>query len=258
MDATLRLRGTALLIWDYRGVLGPNLPQSDATLHPLVKTRFQAVQLSPAGWQVIRVDEQGRSQTLASGASTEHPIWQLNLQRKLDGSMTLRSEGKELWISPPEASAVSPVPGAIGLWVEPHTHLAVEKFQIEGTPLPAKLSYLGLEALLGAGENLANWQERTGPEFRYGIGLVAKQPHARVKWNVTGRRLTLWSPRGPDFGEAEIRVDGEPDAVVSLYAEKPEASQPVWSSKKLPGSFHGVVWVARTGLLPVDSLQVED
>ena len=79
-----------------------------------------------------------------------------------------------------------------------------------------------------------------------------------MKWNVTGQRLTLWSLRGPDFGEAEIRVDGEPAAVVNLYAEKLEASQPVWSSKKLPGLFHALVWVARSGLLPVDSLQVED
>ena len=256
LDATLHLRGTALVMWEYRGVLGPNLPQSDATLHRLAKTRFHAVELSPTGWQVVRVDEQGRSQALASGVSTKHPDWQLNLQRKSDGSMTLRSEGKELWTSP--ASAASAEPGAIGLWVEPHTHLSVEKFQIEGKPRPANLSYLGMEALLGAGENLANWHERAGPEFSHGIGLVAKQPKARVKWNVTGQLLTLWSPRGPDFGEAEIRVDGELADVVNLYAEKPEASQPVWNSKKLAGSFHALVWMARSGLLPVDSLQVED
>jgi len=258
LDATLRLRGTASVVWDYRGILGPNLPQSDATLHPLAKTRFQAVQLSPTGWQVILVDEQGRSTTLAAGTVTNHPIWQLNLHHQRDGSLTLRSDGKELWTSPPDARFTRDDPGAIGLWVEPHTHSFVEKFQLDGKTLPAKLSYLGLEALLGAGENLVNWQERSSPEFRYGIGLVAKQPQARVKWNVTGRRLTLWSPRGPDFGETEIRVDGERTTGVNLYAEKPEPSQPVWTSQKLRGSFHGVVWQARTGLLPVDCLQVED
>ena len=172
LDATLRLRGTASLIWNYRGVLGPNLPQSDATLHPLARTRFQAVQLSPEGWQVIRVDEHGRSTTLASGAATNHPIWQLNLQRNRDGSMTLRSDGQELWTGVPDANVSKSDPGAIGLWVEPHTHLSVDKFQIDGKPLATKLSYLGLEALLGAGENLANWQERSGPEFRYGLGLL--------------------------------------------------------------------------------------
>lgn len=258
LDATLRLRGTASVIWDYHGILGPNLPQSDTTLHPLAKTRFQAVQLSPTGWQVIRVDEQGRSTSPASGPATNQSTWQLNLQRQRDGGVTLRSGGRELWTSAADVNLAKEHPGAIGLWVEPHTHLSVEKFTIAGKSLPAKLSYLGLEAVLGAGENLANWQERSGPEFRSGIGLVAKQPQARVKWNVTGHRLTLWSPRGPEFGEVEILVNGQPAAVVNLHAEKLEASQPVWASKKLRGSFHGVVWQARTGRLPVDILQAED
>lgn len=258
MNTTLRLRGTASLIWDYRGALGPNLPQSDATLHSLAKTRFQAVQLSPTGWQVIRVDERGNSTTLASGVETNHETQRIHLQRKPDGSVVFRSDGKELWNGPPDANIAKDDPGAIGLWVEAHSHLTAEEFQIAGKPLPAKLSYLGMEALLGAGENLANWQERSGPEFRYGIGLISKQPLARVKWNVTGNRLTLWSPVGPDFAEAEIRVDGQRLAVVNLHSEKPEPSKPIWTSKKLRGSFHGVVLQARTGLLPVDCLQVEN
>ena len=258
LNATLRLRGTAAVIWDYRGALGPNLPQADATLHPLARTRFQAVQLSPAGWQIIHVDEQGHATTSASGVTTNHPAWQLNLKRSRDGSVTFRSDGEELWTSPPDASCATEDPGAIGFWVEPHTHLSVDEFRLDGKPLPAQIHYLGLEALLGAGEKLVNWQEQSGPEFRYGIGLVAKQPQARVKWNVTGRRLTVWSPRGPDFGEAEIRVDGQRAKVVNLYAEKLEPAQPVWTSKKLSGQFHGVVWQARTGLLPVDCLQVAD
>ncbi len=258
LNATLHLRGTASVIWDYRGALGPNLPQADATLHPLARTRFQAVQLSPAGWQVIRVDEQGRATTLAAGVSTNHPTWQLNLERSADGRVTLRSEGKELWVSPPDAKSAREEPGAIGLWVEPHTHLSVDEFRIDGKPLSAKINYLGLEALLGAGEKLDDWQEQSGPEFHYGTGLVAKQLQARVKWNVTGRRLTLWSPRGPDFGEAEIRVDGQRATVVNLYAKKLEPTQPVWTSKKLSSQFHGVVWQARTGRLPVDCLQVAD
>jgi hypothetical protein len=258
LDAKLRLRGTASVIWDYRGVLGPNLPQSDATLHPLAKTRFRAVQLSPAGWQVVRVDEQGRSMTLASGVTANHPTWRLRLHCKPDGSMALWSDGKELWTSPPDANANNNDPGAIGLWVEPHTHLAVDEFQINGQPLPARMNYLGLEALLGAGENPVNWLAWSGPEFRYGIGLVAKQPRARVKWNVTGSRLMLWSPRGPDFGEVEIRVDGQPATLVNLHTEHLTPSQPVWTSKKLRDQFHGIVWQARTGLLPVDCLQVED
>ncbi len=112
--------------------------------------------------------------------------------------------------------------------------------------------------MLGAGENLGNWQEQTGPEYRDGIGLVSKQPQARVKWNVTGTRLTIWSPRGPDFGEAELRVNGQSLAVVNLHTKELEPSRPVWTSPKLRGQYHGVVWQARSGRLPVDCLQVEE
>lgn len=256
LEATMRLHGTVLLMWDYRGVLGPNLPQSDATLHPLVRTSFHAVQFSPSGWQVICGDERGSTTTLASGAVSNHPLWQVTLKHRGDGGLTFLSDGKAVWTSPADEKIVQGDPGAIGLWVEPHTHLSVEKFQVDGDPRPAKLSYLGMESLLGAGENLANWQQRTGSEFRYANGLVAKQPNARVKWNVVGDQVTLWSPRGPEYGETEVRVDGRPLAVTSLYAAKPAPSQPVWTSAKLSGRYHSVVLRARTGLLPVDCLEV--
>lgn len=257
LGATLRVRGTALLIWDYRGVLGPNLPQSDATLHPLVRTRFQAVQLSPAGWQVVRVDDQGHTTTLANGQISHQPTWHITLKRRGDGGVKILSDETEIWVSPADSgkTAATDNPGAIGLWAEQHTQLSVEKFQIDGEPLPAKLTYLGMEALLGAGENLTNWQERSGPEFRYARGLVAKQPQARVKWNIMGNHLTLWSPRGPEFGEGEIRVDGHQVATVNLHAAQSTTSQPVWSGTAPPGLRHGVVWQARTGLLPVDCLE---
>ncbi len=138
LNATVRLHGTALVIWDYRGRLGPNLPQSDATLHRLARTRFQAVQLSPTGWQVIRVDEQGQATTLASGTITDQTTWQLELRRERDGRITLRNVGQELWTRAAETKVAEDDPGAIGLWVEPHTHLVVEKFAIDGKARPAK------------------------------------------------------------------------------------------------------------------------
>jgi tRNA 2-thiouridine synthesizing protein E len=54
LEARLRLRGTARLLVDYDGVLGPNVPQSDATLHPLALSRCDAVELSEGHWKVIR------------------------------------------------------------------------------------------------------------------------------------------------------------------------------------------------------------
>jgi hypothetical protein len=258
LDVMLRLRGTALLMWNYRGALGPNLPQSNATLHPLMWTRFDALELSPAGWKVIRVDERGITTILASGAAANRPDWSLSLERKAGGGMTIEADGQELWTSPPDVAMTGNNPGALGLWVEPDTHLFVERFQVRGDPVPARLSYIGMEALLGAGENLDHWSQLHSPQFRYGLGLVSKETPARVKWNVTGTSLTLWSPRGPDFGQAEIRLDGRRVAVVDLHADQFAPSQPVWTSGKLRGFFHAVVWQTLTGSLPVDSLEVAE
>jgi hypothetical protein len=258
LDTGLRLHGTALLLWDYHGALGPNLPQSDATLHPLARTRFQALELSPAGWKVLRVDEQGRAATLASGAATNRESWRLTLERKADGRMRVLSDGQELWRAPAASLVPDAYPGALGFWVEPHTHLSVERFDVRGHSQPARLNYLGMEALLGAGESLADWTERHGPEYQYGLGLVSRPPGARVKWNITGSRLTLWSPRGPDFGEAEVLLDGQRAAVVNLHADQLLPSQPIWHSKNLRGPYHAVVWQALAGVLPVDCLEAED
>jgi len=54
LDASLRLRGTARLLFDYEGVLGPNAPQSDATLHALCLSRCDAIELAggSGGWCV--------------------------------------------------------------------------------------------------------------------------------------------------------------------------------------------------------------
>jgi hypothetical protein len=258
LESTLSLRGTALLLWDYRGALGPNVPQSDATLHPLARTCFQAVEVSPAGWKIIRVDEQGASTALASGTVMAQSRCRLSLECKAEGSLRFCVGDQELWTGSAGPAAIKKYPGALGLWVEPNTHLRVEQFQIQGRSVPASVDYLGLEAVLGAGERLENWRERRSAEFRHGLGWISKQPHARVKWNVTGSRFTLWSPRGPEFGEAEIRVDGQRAAAVKLHSEQAAHSMPVWTSEKLRGSFHAVVWQGLSGLLPVDCVQVEE
>ncbi len=217
---------------------------------------FEALEMSSTGWKVLRVDQQGTNTILASGTATMRTNWPVRLERNNKGNVTIWTREQELWTSPPQAGIMRDDPGAIGFWVKPNTHLVVKKFKVSGSALPAHLNYLGVEALLGAGESLDHWDARHGPEFRYGIELVSKEPHARVKWNGTGTSMTLWSPRGPEFGQAEILLDGLRRRPVNLYAEHLAASQPVWTSVPLRGNLHAVVWRALTGNLPVDTLEV--
>ena len=257
LEATLRVRGTARLFWDFHAPLGPDKLQSDATLHALTRTRHQAVEISGTSWKVVGVDARGQTTTLASGSVAERPQWLLSLHRKPDGSTTLAANGQTLWTAGAIQGAEA-APGAIGLLAEPHSHLSVDRFRVAGEPVEGGLTYLYTEALLGAGERPADWQDRRQSSFRYGVGVVSHGPNARVKWNVVGTRMTLWSPRGPEFGKVEIRLDGRREAVVDLHGSNPETSRPVWTSEKLPDAGHAVVLRSAFGVFPVDCLTVNN
>lgn len=258
LDATVLLRGSASILWDWQGAVGPNQPQSDATLHPITRTRYQALELSASGWAMVRADEAGKIQRLDSGSLPQPGPWRLHLQRRENGAVQFSADGQKLWSGNMAMSTGQTEVGAIGLWVEPKTHLSVDRFALKGKSLPAHIAYLGVEGLLGAGERPSQWEELRSPEFRFGVGQVSKQPQARVKWNVVGRRLILWSPSGPRFGKVEVRLDGKAVAMLDQHSEQLTASRPVWSSTQLSGLQHALVCLAAEGQMAVDSLEVEN
>jgi hypothetical protein len=310
LEARLHLRGTARLLLDYDGVLGPNLPQSDATLHPLVLSRCDALELSEGHWKVMRYGEEvGQASRLSEGRLALDPSYANHapamagetpaqlpdtvtvvVDRKADGATSLSLDGRVVWagelprqraggVRPSSGAAKSAstdaaevskaldrsgaaapgdgrTPSVLGIAVEPHSHLEVERFAVQGKPQPAVINFLFSEAILGAGGNRDDWQELRGSEFRYGLAALAKTPGARVKWNVEGRHFTLWSPRGPQFGKAQVKVDGRVLTNLDLHAERLTPSGPVWKSPHLKDGPHAVVVTAADGLLVVDSIEV--
>ncbi len=289
------MRGTVRLLLDYDGVLGPNRPESDSTLHPLALSRCDAVELSEHQWKVIRFGQASDPTVLASGSRPTGRTIALALDHKFGGETRLYLNERPIWngILPlRRAGGVRPSPGAaspaslsapghsvtsslsndaapgdgrtpgqspsdvLGIEVEPHSHLVVERFAIQGKAQLAAINYLFSEGILGAGGSGNDWQELRKPEFRYGLGAVAKETGARVKWNVQGSQFTLWSPRGPDFGKAQVKVDGRVLANLDLHAEHLTPAQPVWKSPHLKDGLHAVALTGSEGLLAVDSLEV--
>jgi hypothetical protein len=254
LDAALRLRGTLRVLLDYAAPLGPNTPASDATLHPLMNTRHWGLELTSGQWRLLRQDASGQSEILCSGPLEEGQQRTVQLRRRV-GQLAIRVDGRELWAGRLPASENSGSTGVLGLRVEADSHVVVERFNVQGTPKPARMSFLWTEALLGAGESPADWAESREAGFRYASGVVSKEASARVKWNVVGHSFRLWSPRGPGYGSAEVRVDGRTAAMLDFHADQEVESQPVWSVKGLPDSAHAVVVVAKSGNIPVDSLE---
>lgn len=254
LGAQFTLRGTAQLMWDHNGLLGPSAPTSDAIPHPLSQRRTMSLTLgSKEGtWSVTHSEGQAVE---AAGKVGPRSDWHIALRRRGE-TMQFSLDGKTLW-----EGNVPMKPGGVGWYLQPDTHLSVSRFQITGEPRPATRTYFYMEALLDHGEALADWQERAGADaadFHANVGAVSKSGGQAVKWSVTGKRLRLWSPKGPDYGTVEFKLDGKPQGVVDLHEEKPTASSVIWTSEQLDGDYHAVVVQGKSGRFPVDSLEVED
>jgi hypothetical protein len=253
LNAELRVRGRVRIIWGYQAPLGPNQPTSDATLHPFSLTRHQGLDLTPNGWRIIAVDAQGMVQVVATGAAEPGRQWRVTIGRQANGATTLALDGKEVWRGSMSASS-----GAIGLLAESHSHASVDHFAIAGKSEPSTLSFLYMDAWLGAGENPANWVEQRDAAYRFRVGAVRRDDGGRAKWNFIGSGFTLWSPKGPDYGKVEVRLDGVAVVTVDLHSAQGQPSQPVFSKTGLTDTFHAIVLQPQSGRLVVDSLDVSD
>lgn len=255
LDAELELRGQAEILLDYAAPLDPSAPSSDATLHPQMRTRHPAVELAGDLWRLVRRDAAGNSAVVTSGKLPAARHLAVQFARRA-GELSLSVNQQTLWLGRLPGETASPGSGVLGLRVGTNTYVRVGRFVVRGRPGPARISFGANEALLGAAEAPADWEARSGAEFRFGRGVVSRQTGARAKWNVIGSELRLWSPRGPEFGEVEVRLDGRMAAVLNLHASEIKSSSVVWQSPRLKDAGHALVLVAHRGRMPVDSLEV--
>ena len=255
LDAELQLRGKAEILLDYAAPLSPDAPSSDATLHPLMRTRHAALEFSRGSWRLALYDATGRETEIAAARLPAADRFAVRLLRH-GGSLSVKVNHQALWTGSIPTDPSFKRTGVLGLRVETNTQMRVGKFRIRGQAGSARINFGAGEALLGAAEAAADWEERRDSLFRFGSGVVSRQPAARAKWNVVGGRLTLFSPRGPEFGAVEVRLDGRMVAVLDLYTDRPEGSRVVWQSLKIKDDFHALALIARSGRMPVDSLEV--
>jgi hypothetical protein len=251
LHAELTHQGEAALLWDYQGALGPDRPASDATLHALTLAGYSALELSGDAWRVVRVDSGGARTVIASGEHQPDKSAEVELRREADGRMMLSLEGKEVWRE--EAGMGE---GPLGLLAQKESRLEVLRFEVEGDRSPATLRYLFTEGILGAGAS-EQWRTQEDPRFRYRLGGLSANPHARAKWNVTGSGVSLWAPKGPEFGNAELLVDGVSMGLFSLHAEKAEESGILFQRNGFKSEPHAVVLKVVEGVVPLDCLEVQ-
>ncbi len=244
------LRGTVTLAWQMGAPLGPNAARSDAQPNALMSTDYVGLEWAGKKWSLVRVDAAGGRSKIASGKAKSTPRTELDIQWTGDTArVTLGGESVY-------EGALPTGPGVCALLLGPSSHAKVETLRVTGDFQPAKARYLYVEALLGAAQNMADWEVVKDDAFLYGEGAVSKSAGVEAKWNFEGEAFVLYAPKGPDYGKAEVWIDGVSLGVVDFNAPAPQASAPRLTWSDLQGNYHALKLRAVEGRIPLDALEV--
>lgn len=251
IEADLEIRGTIAVLWDTPGLLGPNRPTADSVPHPRTLSRCSGLELTPGEWAVFTTDARADRRDHARGPLEERLRRHVVVEREDTGAGVVRVDGAEVWRG--EIPAATGVPG---LYAGPRSHAFVERFVVESASEAGLVTHLHTDALVGAAQNMATWEERGDEHFRLGMGAVSAGPEGRGKWNIEGGAFALWAPRSPDFGSADLLVDGVHVATLDFHAPAAEPSRPLYESGPLAPGPRAVILRGRSGRFPLDTLDV--
>ena len=256
ISVQVHLRGTARLIWDYEGLLGPASPTSDAMIGKAAGCSYSALEISETRWQIVTFDESGSSTMEVGEDWVSETERRFVVRRNEVGNIRLQIDDKVAWRGSLGNRQGKLKPSQIGLWLEPRTYLEVKQFIVTGESFPARFYFDAADALLGAGENKTHWNEHLeGVRSERGYSTINKDHMA--KWNVRGSRFTLWSPKGPAFGALELTINGVLKARINLNARKAIDSKPLWASEVMPLGDYAIILRPVQGVMVVDCLEVE-
>lgn len=253
MEVSLAARGTVRILWGAKMPLGPDEPRSDASLHPLMKTRYHALELSEGRWRLVDVNDAGEIAAIAEGECTQDESTPVKLDWNEADIASLHLGEAKVWEGPLPAAS-----GAFGLLLEPNSHARVSKFVIEGELAPATRRYLWTEGVLSAAQQAKDWEVVQGhPQFTDGVGAISVAKGASAKWSVEGTRISLVAPRGPDLGKAKLYIDGELAAELDFVSKEWEPSAPRFEKTDLAPGRHAVRLESGEGRIPLDILEVQ-
>ena len=250
--------GTIEIAFDYNGILGPERPASGSTPGKEALWDYKALRLSGENLKLVSVGKSGG----------ETVIYEDKFQQ--DGksvAVTLAVEDKSISLKINNVARripdISPKGGALALIAHEFSILTCSKYEVRGEPIPHSLKYQAYDAMLGAGQRLADWKSaaQAGLACVSGKALVnvvepGESPKKYGKWNICGKGFTLHAPRSPSLGKMRVLVDGEYKTSVDLYSKNELASSPVYACK-LANGCHGIALYPENGKIALDILEVD-
>lgn len=250
LQAEFTLRGSATLFWNYHGVLDSDRVSSDSIPHAHTLAGYTGLEMDDTGWRLVTVDGVGENAILASGANPvqgEHAVslaWE-------NGHLSFLLDGASVWSG--EMAAPS---GLLGLLAQKQSHLEVDRFVVGGTPQPATITWGWREGLLGAAQRMSDWKEVADPGARCGAYVASTSAGLQMKWNIEGTGFQIWAPAGPDYGSAEVLVNGKSVGTLDTRRDERNASAPRFKMENLAPGRHTVMLITGEETVAVDCLEV--
>lgn len=253
ISVSLNLQGTAQILWGANMPLGPDEPRSDASLHPLMNTNGLALEIGHGRWKLLNTSLEGEPVVSEEGPfAAKGDEIAVELKWAGAGTAALSINGEEAWKGNLRAAS-----GAFGLSLQSRSHARVSGFEVEGDLLPSTRRYLWSEGVLGAAQQVKDWEVlNSDARFSYGEGAVSLTASASAKWNVEGNEIVLHAPKGPNFGKATLYIDGDVVGEINYHAASNESSTPLFQSQRLPEGRHAIRLEVVEGRVPVDVLEV--
>jgi uncharacterized protein len=252
LHASFSYYGTVAVCWNYSAPLGPDHPNADAELHPLMFTAHNRLQFSDHQWLLLDASPQGLTDTIASGPLDQSPEIHLDI-RYINQQINISINHQITW----KGVLKNSHNGKCGLFAMNHSGIEMHSFIVNGTGRPGYTDWLYTEGLLNSGSNMKDWDVIENKDlFTYGPGAVSKTDSARAKWSFTGSGFDLYCPKMPSLGMTEIFVNGRLVGKVDLHAEKEMKSGVVFSMRNLAANKNAIVIKGKNGRIALDCLRV--
>jgi hypothetical protein len=250
LQAEISAAGPYAICFGCRGPLGPDGCGADCRMHPLTRSARVEWRRAETGWSLVEVDAEGRERRLAQGELPRPAASESVEISRGGGRLRVACAGAVLFegAAPGEA-------GRIEMVLESGT-ARVSRFLLRGAYRLGTETWLAAEAVIGAGALQGDWKPASGSAFRFGAGFTSGHAGARAKWNFEGRGFRLYAPRGPQYGRCTVSIDGRERTELDLRAEAEQPGAAVLA-RRLPAGRHAVALVAREGVTPLDSLEVD-
>jgi hypothetical protein len=261
-------RGSWRFCWNWRAPLGPNRTGADTVASPLTLSGHHALAFSGYTWRLVTRALGGYDEVLAEGeysppthteTATESSTVSVEfVVEQYERVLKVNVAGKDAW-SGELTGASGPPGGLLGFIAERGAYLRIEELVASGVAESgAKVDWLPEEGLMGSGAAPGDWTLTEDDAFRYGRGYVSTAPGAAAKWNWFGSGFALQAPTRPEYGTADLFVDGHLLTTLSFATEAAQDSHNIYELHGLPCGPHTVFLRQRTGIIPCDVLTVFD